>query len=483
MSFTLLSVPIILIFLIVACIEMDAGAKRGFHLSMISLGTVIFSVFLSFPLTAMLMALVASRAVSLLRGVEAYAQFAALLPSLDALVSDLGAMLLGPFLFVFVFFAVRLAVGGVVSSVYKKCTGNPKVAFRSRADRRRGAACGLACAWILTLVLTSPLMGTLGLAKSGLHIVNQASTEAYEAIGEENAAAVRRYSDDIAGNLFYQLGGKAVYSSAATVVASGRRIYLLSELEVLETMSVDMLDVYQVFDDPHEAEEAHVQALRRLKGDVEKLVLCEDVAADIIRGCALSWLNGQTFLTVEAPVMTQELTPLFRGVLEVCSHTNAMNVKQNAATLLDVYALLLESGVFRIDPAQTAEVLAALDAHGTVGKVESALAENPAMRRIDVSCVITARVGGFVCGEALAAEARTRLAEALAGAVDLARENGGGAEALAPSLQAAFAEAGLALPDGLSVWLSEKMLSDLPEREMSPEAVLTLFERYRSKIK
>jgi len=474
MSFTLLSVVVTLVFVIIACIEVDIGAKRGFHWSMISLGTVIFSIFLSFPVTAFLSAVAADAVSPVLGRVEGYAELAALLPALGSLAELLIAMLIAPALFILVFPVLRFALGRAVRFLHRRlCGGSAHRALRDRADRIRGALCGALSAFVLTAALTAPVMGTLTLADEAL---TAAEPYGEQIIGVENAETARSYADDLAGNLFYRLGGEAVYRTLTGARVDGKRAYLHTETEAVEALIRDFRQARESFSRPAEATQAHILALRRLGAEAGRLAVTERVAANIVSGYALYWLHGLPFLGLEAPVTTEATAPFFHDLLTVCTNTNPTSLGQNTATFSEVWAILLESGVFLAE--SPAETVAVLDGHGTAEKLRAVLEANPLMKGVNAMTAVTVPLGKHISSlektQALALCAR--LAEAVNRERGLA-ETGG--EPLPDCLGGVLGESGLSVSAELCASLAAQMREDLPERVLTAEDLLTLFDCYR----
>lgn len=480
MSVTLLSVFVISVFVAILCIEMYTGAERGFHLSLITLGAVILSLFLSFLVTPVASSALASYLMSFLEEIEVYSYYAELLPSVPSVVLSLLTMLIGTVLFIFVFFILLVLVKMIAFAVYKRRAAN-RDSVPDRLSRMRGAICGFLSAVILTMTLTAPVMGTLELADNSLYIVKQTSTQAYQALGPGNAAMVHSFTEDISANAFYQNGGRLIYDSVSGVSVSGERVYLLSELKTIAGMSKDMLDVYMIFSSPQTACDQHVQALRRLSNDVQELVLCENLTADIIKQCAIAWQNDEEFLSIQSPEINGVTRQMFDEILEVCANTNFTNGKKNAATLLEAYAILLESGIFLEEPTDYSKIMNVLQSDGTIKKLENVLSENPYMKKVSVSSIAATAVAAYIKEETDGAR-EARLCEDIALIVSTVNGQAGTAsekaDAMASLLHDAMKAEGIYVDKAFYRYASVQFLSDLPGKSVSEKDVSRLFDQY-----
>ena len=480
MTVTLLSVFIVSVFVAILCIEIYTGAERGFHLSLISLGAVILSLFLSFLVTPMASAALASYLMSFLDRIDIYQDYVELLPSISSILLNVLTMLIGTVLFIFVFFIIFIIVKMIAFAVYRKRTVDDD-SVPDRLSRMRGAVCGFLSAMILTMTLTAPIMGTLELADDSLYIVKQTSTQAYQALGPGNAAMVHSFTEDVSANVFYQNGGRLIYNSVSGVSVSGERVYLLSELGTIAGMSKDMLDVYMIFSTPQMATHEHTQALRRLSDDVQKLVLCKNLSADVIKRCARAWQKDEAFLSIQKPQINGVMNQIFIEILEVCANTNFTNVKENAATLLEAYAVILESGIFQEEFNDSGMTMNILQSDGTIGKLERVLSENPYMKNVNVSSIAAFALASYI-EENVDGAREARLYEDIAEILRTVNGKTGTvsekADAMAALLQEALKKEGISVNKTFSRYISVQLLQDLTGKNVSEKDVSRLFDQY-----
>ena len=216
MSFTLLSVFILLLFGMITFIEVRNGIKRGLRLSLISLGSSVLSLLLSFPVTLAVAEATAGWLMELLKENEDYENLLAYLPSVELVLPPILSMALCAVLFLAVFLTLLFAVKKTAFLICRKCAkrreddpgyGEDSPECASRQSRAMGAACGMLAAIVLTVAVLSPLMGILEFADDALNIVKQIDTEIYESLGTGNAEMVHSFTEDPLGKLFYRGAG------------------------------------------------------------------------------------------------------------------------------------------------------------------------------------------------------------------------------------------------------------------------------------
>ena len=487
MTFTLLSVFVIFVFATIACVEICAAVRRGFHLSMISLGAVILSLFLSFPVTQGVSSLLSQYVMSLVQDTEIYRAYAAKLPSLGDLLKNVLSMVIGTVLFIFIFWILRVSVRRIAFFIYKKrteryaqpCGYDPAVP--DRRSSTEGAICGLLSALILTNALVAPIMGTLLLADRVLTVVKSVDTDVYNAIGDVNASGVHDFTEDAVARAFYDNGGRTIYNSVSGAYVSGKRAYLLDELETVSSMSVDMLKVYDIFWKPQYATEEHAQALRRLSGKVGELTLCGSLAAETVRACSIAWKNGDDFLGMYPPKVKGVANATFKEILEACGNTNFSNVSENTATMLEAYAILLESGIFTVDPNAPEELLRVLQQGDSLARLEEVLGANPNMKNVRVSEIAVTALADRIENGGFGEEKVSRLHANIALILSDANASGDSAEQRASNAARLLCNMlrgeGISLDADFSLRVAKGLLLDLTGREVSASDVRLLFER------
>ena len=476
MSFTLLSVVFILIFAVIAFKEVYRGAKRGFRSAMISLGADVLALFISFFVNSLLSSAVADFLMKEIRRMDVYKGFAETFPSLDSVLRAAMIMLLGSIFYIFIYLLLRVLTRMAVLRIYHLRT--ERGWDEDRSDRLKGAVCGFLSAVILVSALSAPVMGTLTLADHALHIVKQTDTRIYDAIGADNAALVKSFTKDVTANVFYQIGGKMIYSCAASCYVSGEKMHLLSEVGTVSAMSEDMLNVYTIFLFPERVQEEHLDSLRRLKENMQSLKLFEALSAELVGGCAAAWKNGESFLTICPPNVPSSMRSVFNGVLSACADTERSNVKQNTATMLEAYALILGSGVYGVPSDDHAGVLQQISSSGVLMQLEALLLENPYTKQIDVSAVAMSAVAPVVLhSDSFKDEMIAEMTDALK-EVNASGENASSKAVSLAVLRDILAERDISVSSDFAQYAARRMIRELPGVNVDTNDMTRLMEKY-----
>ncbi|MBQ2988233.1 MAG: hypothetical protein IJD59_03920 [Clostridia bacterium] len=479
MSFTLLSTPILLLFFTVAFIEIYNGAKKGFLRSAVSLGLDVSALFLSFFATAACSRALAAVIVKETAEMRLSVDFAARVPSFFSVLSDFLTMLIGTVLYVFVFLLLRVAVREAAREIYRRrmakrgADAEEEASDTDGASRAKGAFCGFLSAVLLTCTLTAPVTGSLLIAEPALAIAGYADDS-------EDAQTVRVLNGDPVSKLFYRIGGRVIYDNAGSVYASGEKVLLLSEARALASVSGDLTLAYAAFHDPLNAGEEHAQSLRRLGTEMWKSALCAPLWEELVRGCADAWRRGEAFPEIGGPAVHSIMNPVFRGVLEACAEADAEGLSRNTATMLEVYALILESGIAQGD---CGTILTNLSESGVIGKMNAVLAENPDTAHLDATDFALSAIASFF----LRTSACYELTPEIASAVALVNSSEEGAEEkeaqLASLLQAALEKQGFTVTSDFAVFAARQILKEFPGANVDGNDVIRLFQKYDMSVR
>ena len=491
MSFTVLSFVILMMFTMITCIEIYRGIHRGFLLSLVSLGNLVVSLLLSFVLTPVFSNMIAEPILAMIKRLRGYQNFANALPSLNYVLSLVLQMAIGSILFLFVFFALRIVLSCLISLICKWCSrrvkndpgyGREDNSCSTRINKIKGAICGVVSSVLLTMIVTSPIMGTLELSCNILSIVETSSNKATSSIGKGNIAAVNELYGDVLGNAFYRCGGRWIYTNASSTALYGQTVSLLSEVETINNMSDDALQVFSVLQNPQNVTQKQVQALKNLREELPNLKLGELLITDVIRECSTSWKNGQSFLALKRPAMNVLVEPTVMAVLEQCSYTNTRNAAQNADTILEIYGILLESGILNASSENYSEILSLVSETRLLEKLDEALGKNPEMKNITTSPLLMMTFVYYLDSFGFTESQYTVFLETVASWINdsgLTSESQKVTE-LSNQMSNFFSENGMYVPGNIMKEIASTLLNELPKKAVSAEDIKLVFEKYKN---
>ena len=497
MSFTVFSVAVLLIFLIAAAIEIYRGRQRGFFKTLISLGSMLVSLIISLMLSPVLSEVIVRPIFGgLVRRLNVYKNLLKQFSSLDPFIEALACILVSTLVFVLLFFVLRGVLGAIMASVYRRNMkpseedpgyGREKDSFCARNDKLLGSITGAVSAVLITMVVTSPLMGLLDIAGQTMVVAEKANKNIWvqTGIGEENINQLKEYTMDVPGNIFYRFGGEYIYHAAASTDLYGQRVYAMDELETIGNAVKDFGYVYSVIKAPEKSHSGYIQYIESVGQHVADLNICHGVLAEFLSKGASAWIEGKTYMRIAKPEMNDVIEPAFDEVLKVCANTNETNVKENVSTLLNIYAIILNSGIMKINANDPSEVLACVEKSDLISKLNTELAKNPNTSHITVSSIAMKVLANQINELTLDKDKYSALLKNMTEAINSVQTRGYGSmgeqvTVLTSYAKKYIADYGITIPDVIARSTAEELLTKLTASgsEVRVSDLKALFDEY-----
>ena len=389
MTFSLFSVAILSIAAVIMIKEIRKGFKGGFVKSLMSFTTLVLSLITSLILSPYISESIGSEFSYIIRDLIGNNSAISQSDCMRIFLNALSSIIISSFFFLTILAVMRAIFSFFSSRIYNKVNNTEselveieesenKISYMGES-RKWGAFVGAVTGLLMTIIITSPIMGTLNVAKDIVAFVERADKTivADEEVKAE-VDALRSYANDSVGMVLYNMGGNIIYNSAASTTVRGETVYLVNEIKNMRLILEDFLEVYYIFQTPQNATPAHTENITRLCEYIEELRLCDIIIADYLPQAAQAWLGGNTFLGIHKPALNDVIVPAFDSILEVCSYTNIYTVKQDTITLIKIYALLIESGILE-NADNFSALIACIDEYDLLMKLNSELDKNPNM--------------------------------------------------------------------------------------------------------
>ena len=442
MSFSLFSVAVIFLFAVVLAIRVYIGMNQGFRKSLVSLGVVVTSAVFSVALTPLLCmlpaALIYDVADMLLgRYVSGYRMTMETFPSVPLFIERMVSLVMSMLLFLVVFYVIRVVLGLVATAVQKIASKNhagdseyriEKGSYFDRNSKWLGAITGGISAVVITMMLLSPIMGTLDIADRALDAAEQINSKSVYYIGEKNAAAIKKYSKDLPGNVFYQCGGKMIFRGAASTYMYGEKISLLREVEIAQDTAVHAMKLYRALYDPESDLNMRLACMDRICANVERLKIGKGVAADAMRVGASAWQKNYLFYGIAKPEINTVIDPMMDELLGVCAQADIESVKPITVTILKLVRLSIDSDVLFLKEGDYELAMSMLKKGNMLDRIDTILAENPYTSDISIHSIAMSAIADNLLLSGYDEEQFEELTNALAQAVNTVNRRGSGSE-------------------------------------------------------
>ena len=432
MTVSLFSVVILLIFITTATIEIYRSFTRGSKRGALSLGNVILSIICAVILSPLFARWIVDGLFSpIVANIPGYSNLISAYPAFDLLIRMAAGAILSSVLFIFVFLILRGIFALTISLQVKSYSQEHDTAesdseseasvnvefdvdddantlFKDRkSDKIFRVIVGFFSAVLITTAVTAPLMGLLKVTDDAIGMVEDGFPAIWTNAGgvKTELDKIRSYSDDVAGNVFYEIGGKYIFRATAKGRIYDKGVYLLNELDAIKLVFSDFLDAYPLLQNPKNATAENIEGMRKLSNDIKNINACHGVLANYFSDCSKAWLDGKLYLMMRRPSLHSSTDHIVNEILVVCSNSNEDNVKENLVTVLNICIMVFESGLAETDTKDYMALANFIDNKDIIEKLQNELSKNPNTAHINVSemamkALITVLGGGEYTSEA-----------------------------------------------------------------------------------
>lgn len=470
MPFSVLSVTIILIFAVLMFIQIRNARERGLNKSLQSLVTVIISLTVAIIVSPSVSRFMVDRLYPTISSLDFYRSLNTS-ETMDAFLRAAASIVLSSVLYLILFGVVRMIIYFILIMVLPQrdaATPEYEGGHESWAQRNPGSLtvlCGALNAVIITMAITAPIMGTLRITNRALDLVSTISKDSV--IDKEDEEILESFNDDIPGNLFYQLGGKYMYSATASADLYGKRVYLVNEVDTLEKTAAILLEILPALEDTSKFTDEEIKKIDEICKNVQKIKLTGGFLADIMSEWSAAWLNGRSYMGVSRPKMTNSVRPVFYELLVVCSETDVYSAKANTVTLLRVLAIIADSGMLEVSDGNMEALMNLLSEGRILDEIDEELAKNPNMYMVRkrLPTIVLGEISNEINNGKYNSEQYTVLLNQLANSVSEVQNTGGTMEnkieQLAGYAKEHMSDFGIEITDYIADIAAESLLAEL----------------------
>jgi hypothetical protein len=391
MSFTMFSAVLLLAVGLGVFIEAFRGVRRGLSKSLLALACVLLAA-LGATALAVWLSDYPTPAVSniILRLLPMSGSVRELFPHLEIIVEGAVDALLSSLLFVVFFVLLRLILRLIVSILNRTCrrplthdvgyegTRSP---WYQRHDRLLGGVAGGFCGFAVSLMLLSPVIGTLHAGGTVLNALESMNIRLSSlGLGAGTVETVESFTEDPAVTLLYAAGGGIIYDATATTRIDDQPVSVGREVKHLCAFLEDTGSVISVLTKPQDMTPAQRRILGGLGKQIEGSGIARLLAADFLSNAAGIWLQGGRFMKISRPACGELIDPLMDGALQACAETTPECVGRDVTTVLNIYLIAVENGL--LENPDYSQLANDLDSDGVLGQIYDELKKNPCMAHL-----------------------------------------------------------------------------------------------------
>ena len=412
MTFTIFSLVLIISIVFSVSKEAYNGYRKGSTKAIVSFLSVVFSLVMSTVISSRLISSAVSRGI--VSSLSENRNFKTLFESIaqfDIIVQATISMIISSIVFVLVFLLLHLVCRAIIAIVYKNTldadkddTGYVKEnsSWYARNDKRIGAIVGGISGFLMTVILFSPLIGTLKNVNSLIEIAGieskivekdpKAVSLADEDEAQETATAetaeqekdeeddivnvISDYANDFMGTVVYYCGGKAVYDMSARTVINGQTVILTQEIETIKSVTEDLVKVAPTLKDLNEFDSRDARRMLRVCEKMNDSYFLRLLSASVVSSASQNWSQGGKFLGISRPNFNSSIDPFCDSVFSVLAATTADTVAEDVSTFIRVCEIILDSGILKTDGNYKA-LMELLEESDFVDELTEELRRNP----------------------------------------------------------------------------------------------------------
>ena len=497
MTFSLISVAVLIFTAAIVLYEIARGIKRGFYASLINAAFILLAVFLSLVISAPISDALAKLIYEPIASIEFVSKLGENLPSIGKIVLAYCDALVKPFVFVLVFLLLRIPTRIALSVILKK---NPHLngegdnnaredsGFLKRHERGLGILVNSLCGVFIASLLISPLMGTVKTVDRAVDMIGSLNVEDVntEELEDQLDSLIGDYKDDPVANAVYYCGGNLTYYASASSDIDGGYFSITREIKNTGKYFNKILDSARLMVNMNEATSSEIADLKKVGKYINKSESLKNIAADFISGTAGAWLEGEAFMGLPRPAVTAAANPVLNKVLYVCSKTTPRYVASDMTTLIELYLLFLDEGI--IDNTDYADLLSLFGDDGFLNDIKRILKKNPRMAAIadavdelTVSMITSALIDGGI-GEGELNVIMEDISEAVNGVRHLPRDEQ--IDIIKGTAYDAIKNSGLDVPMDMVEVTVEQLVDDIgaTSGDITPDTIRAFFEKYRADL-
>lgn len=390
MTFSLISVAVLFIAVLIILIEVVRAVNRGFRKTLITLASLFLAVFSSIVITNFTSDFFARFSASLIKSLIDISDFSEKLPSIIKIITAYADALVAPIVFLVTFFVMRGIIAIVMAIVNKAVSKRlesgkyePEDApnYRKKPNLTNGLL-GALCGLMVVVICISPVMGSIKIIGKTFNNMN-ANTDA---LGIRIKSSVTQYvdkcSNDLVGNVFYYCGGNLIYRSTASSKLNENYFGIEREIDGTFNTLNDIMNVSNTINNLGSATEEEKNELRNLGSNINKAETLKTVAADIVPVLAKKWANNEPYEGVEKPKVNKAANTFFNQMLHVCKQSTSETVGDDLSTLINVYIIAFENDILASENYK--EMLEQAKKTGAFDLIKKELEKNPRMAGISL---------------------------------------------------------------------------------------------------
>ncbi len=399
--------PILLLLaLVIVIVAAIVGLVRGFKRYLPSLIVIAGSAVVAFVATLILKSTLGSVLGVFVRDlIEQSMEPGALesieesMPTVAGLIDALPAALIAPFIFA-VLFGVILVIAEIIRAIVmavlrkksakkdasESASAEADVKKAKRNNRLLGLAAGTLGGLVLAFAFLLPLIGYVGMLSEAVDDITETSPEVIDNIfaDEESREIYDNFVVPILKDPYvkvsYAVGGKLVFNGVSTINVNGT-LYPFGKIVTTGCSIYGHITPF-LGTEPADYDDAQIEAVEDVIGDVDGDALLTNVCAEFISGLANAWENGEDFLGIPAVQVEGYFEPVMNTLISAFSSTNDELIVEDLRVVGDILTAFIRYDAIVVMNEENGDIQTVLATPGFVTDVCTAVQKNERMQPV-----------------------------------------------------------------------------------------------------
>ncbi len=482
MSFTVLSIAIIVITAAIIFRHVRMGYKKGMSKALIHLGILLFSAVFSAVVSFLLAKLVGTLVFTAFGETGVIADLKNSVGFVFGVIQLLIQMILSVILYIPIFYIMKLVVkalvGAIIKLVAKKCKKPKKepeymsenTPFYVRHDKKIGAIVGAISGLLVAIVVFMPLTGLLNTSSDVVDFVMEL-TQKEDTEKPEALQLLDRYASDTSSTVLQACGGRVLFDLTARTSMEGQSTCLNREIRVLRDLK--LMERKNEITGGGLTLEA-TQALERFVQDGKDSLCLRVMTTDILKNLSSNWIESRPFMGINRPSFGENraLDRFFNSLFSVCSTTSIQTYDQDIYTIIHLLQIFLEDDV-KLDLNDYDAFKTFIDEQNGMQRIKDVLNENPRMSTVNVAMddMIMMTLATEIDSSKYTVEQKKSFYKGIASILNDANGLDGSVRsvAIANGIREKFADHGSELPENLEELVAETIATRFSGNETVTE--------------
>ena len=340
--------PFVLIFvLLVAAVDLLFGFLKGMRKVVAGIATIVLSAITSLILTPVILRAIlteefALSLVDMLGAADTYSEIMQVSPSLQDLMLGVPVAIVGPILFIALYFFLRI-IFRIATGIVTKCVW--KFDEKAKKSRLIGLGLGALQGILSSMVIVFIIAGFVGTVNNVTDVILEQESDQLEEL-QMTVAEVDSYINIVADDPIVSIfDNNFVYNSLTSFKFGDDKAVLGKEITSIVEAGVYLTPLTENSEMANWSD-AELDALDTFVDKFGSSKILTQVSAEVLSSACAKWANGEEFLGMTAPNTDPMIEPLVKALYGSMSTSTRETIVEDLGTVVDILRVIDKHDIF-----------------------------------------------------------------------------------------------------------------------------------------